>query len=91
MARWKLDDDQLGLSDVTVFVRDTGEGPRNGRKRRCIKPELFPGQDPVVASWYTGTLIMPVGRMTRYVDMGYASTMRTTRWCVCSRVRLWPG
>lgn len=74
MARWQLDDDQLVLSDVTIFVRDTGEGPRNGRKRRSIKAELFPGQDRVVANWYTGTLVMPDGEMTRYVHMGYAST-----------------
>ncbi len=35
---------------------------------------FFPGaQGPVYASWYTGRLIVPLGKRTQYVHMGYES------------------
>lgn len=36
--------------------------------------ELFPAGGDVVASWYTGALIIPDGEMVDYVHMGYGST-----------------
>lgn len=42
--------------------------------RRNVIGRLFPDPRNVVADWYTGTLILPKGKMVNYVHMGYGST-----------------
>ena len=34
---------------------------------------LFPGEDKVLADWFSGEIRIPHGEMIRYVHMGYAS------------------
>lgn len=42
--------------------------------RRDVRDQLFPGRSEVVADWYTGTMIIPKGKILDYVHMGYGST-----------------
>ena len=71
VATWEVKDSELHLRDVTVL--------RPGKDKS--QPEdmsvmftMFGGQSSVRASWYTGNVIIPDGKVTRYVHMGYAST-----------------
>ncbi len=36
--------------------------------------DLFPEGGDILADWYSGTLIVPTGKMVNYVHMGYGST-----------------
>jgi hypothetical protein len=35
---------------------------------------IFPGEKKVLASWFSGHVIIPNGKLVKYVHMGYAST-----------------
>jgi hypothetical protein len=75
VATWAVNDDRLVLTDVGVLQAFTkpGEGGFSTELRSVIS-ELFPGQKEVVASWFTGHVIIPDGKIVKYVHMGYAST-----------------
>jgi len=55
--------------DVRFFDADSRE-----MRTENIQGALFPGQSRVPATWYSGALIIPDGKMTQYVHMGYGST-----------------
>lgn len=72
VATWELADGKLYLRKV--------EGYRDDPSRDDDEPnvdgmaELFQSRTDVVASWYTGALIVPYGDVVEYVHMGYGST-----------------
>lgn len=72
IATWEVKEDKLFLREVTILVRD----PKNEREyvRKPITSDLYPGASEVFAEWYTGALIVPDGKMIRYVHMGYGSS-----------------
>lgn len=72
IASWKVKNEQLLLKDVTILVE---EGNRGEYAKKSIITELFPSSPSgVLASWYSGALIVPQGKIINYVHMGYAST-----------------
>jgi hypothetical protein len=75
VATWGVKDDRLVLTDVGVLkaVAKPGEGGFSTELHSAMS-ELFPGQEEVVASWFTGHVIIPDGKIVNYVHMGYAST-----------------
>lgn len=72
VATWEIKDDKLFLKDVTILVSDPKDDDEYLRK--SITRDLYPGTSEVFAEWYTGALIVPDGKMTRYVHMGYGSS-----------------
>jgi hypothetical protein len=72
IATFKIENQRLYLSDVTIEVRD--ETREHKYKDKTVLREIFPGKKDVVAKWFDGLLVIPTGKMTRYVHMGYAST-----------------
>lgn len=72
LATWEIKDGRLFLKDVTIGVSDSKN--RRDYVRKSITQELYPGATEVFADWYTGALIVPDGKMTRYVHMGYGSS-----------------
>ncbi len=68
-AIWEIVDRKLTLKDVTIRVRSG----KNDTVRKSILRDLFPADEVVVATWYSGALIIPDGEMTQYVHMGYGS------------------
>ena len=69
VAHFAVVDRDLVVSDVRV---DTGMvGDQLGA--RSALSEVLPGSARVVATWFTGNLIIPDGVMTSYVHMGYGS------------------
>ena len=69
VATWEISDERLILRDVTIRT-SSGE---NKTAKKSILRDIFPSENVVVATWYTGALIIPDGKMTQYVHMGYGS------------------
>jgi hypothetical protein len=71
VAHWAIDGDRLLLRRVEVRLYD-----RESRQSSSVDllTRLFPEGAPVVATWYSGALIIPDGRLVDYVHMGYGST-----------------
>ena len=71
VATWEIKDAALVLVRMDVRFYDT-----DSREERTqnIREALFPDQSRVQATWYSGALIIPDGKMTQYVHMGYGST-----------------
>lgn len=71
-ASWEIAGEQLVLRDVVIRVAGSKPGED---VQKSILSDLFPSASvPVVASWYSGALIVPEGEMTHYVHMGYGSS-----------------
>jgi hypothetical protein len=74
VATWEIADGQLLLRKVEVRERPVGnDDPDAEWIERDIAPQLFPGTDPVVATWYSGALVVPRSELVSYVHMGYGS------------------
>ena len=74
IAIWVKKGSLLVLKDITIRVNDPdGETPAD-ELTKSIFTDLFPNQDQAVATWYSGSLIIPVGEMVEYVHMGYGTT-----------------
>lgn len=72
LATWEIKDGKLLLKDATITVSDPKD--EHGFTHKSITRDLYPGAAEVFADWYTGALIVPDGKMTRYVHMGYGSS-----------------
>lgn len=72
LATWEITGGELLLKDVTIAVDDPED--EHGLISKSITRDLYPGATEVLAEWYTGALIVPDGKMTRYVHMGYGSS-----------------
>lgn len=72
IATWEVKEDKLFLKEVTILVKD----PKSDEeyRRKVITGDLYPGVPEVHAAWYTGALVVPDGKMTEYVHMGYGSS-----------------
>lgn len=60
---WAVVDDQLWLRRIEIEVDVSADAPQGDRD---VLPEVFPGQEAVLASWYTGTLVVPRGRIVHF-------------------------
>lgn len=70
VATWAIDRGELVLEDVTT---DLHGGTSGQYEKASQKDALFPGQDRVVATWYSGALVIPEGEVVEYQHMGYGS------------------
>ncbi|KZN40113.1 MULTISPECIES: hypothetical protein [Pseudoalteromonas] len=59
------------LTDVTI---DLYHKAQQRDETKSILHELFPGSKVVKANWYSGALVVPHGKRTRLVHMGYGSS-----------------
>jgi hypothetical protein len=80
-ATWKISGDRLLLLEVAKMhsvPKWRSWLSDNGYEYRAVPVEWYmPGKKlPVFAEWYSGRLMIPQGKMTRYVHMGYASSTR---------------
>ncbi|CAN4278000.1 hypothetical protein LJR125_000861 [Pseudoxanthomonas sp. LjRoot125] len=72
LATWEIKGGKLFLKDVSIAVINPKD--EHDDIRKSITRDLYPGAAEVFADWYTGALIVPDGKMTRYVHMGYGSS-----------------
>lgn len=71
VAHWAIDGDRLLLRKIEVRLYDRQSGESSSVD---LLDKLFPQGGPAAATWYSGALIVPDGRLVDYVHMGYAST-----------------
>jgi hypothetical protein len=65
VGHWEILLDRLYLVDISATYSDGLD---------VTLDSLFPGfEERVFAHWYSGVLIIPQGKMTKYVHMGYLS------------------
>jgi hypothetical protein len=74
VASWEIKDHKLTLTDIRVQA--SMEGPEQDRWRSVLS-DIFPGQKEVFADWFTGGIVVPTGKLARYVHMGYASEFKS--------------
>lgn len=74
VATWEVEGSSLQLVRVDVDFRDPKASPeRYAPITRNVIDKLFPGSQRVAATWYSGTLLVPRGKIVDYVHMGYGS------------------
>jgi len=73
-SKWELRGDQLLLRSINVLLRPTGSDKDAKPVRTDVLASVFPGKSEVLAKWYSGTLVLPRGKVINYVHMGYGST-----------------
>lgn len=80
VATWEIASGKLWLRELTVTDRiekasggDDDAEPGSEYVERDVMGAVFPEAGNVAADWYTGTLIIPKGKMVAYVHMGYGS------------------
>ena len=66
IGTWGIRDGKLFLDDVRMLTA--------GDKDRSVMTSLFPDGKAHVATWFTGNLVVPTGKLVNYVHMGYGST-----------------
>ncbi|WP_433853064.1 hypothetical protein [Stenotrophomonas nitritireducens] len=71
VAHWAIDGDRLLLRKVEVRLYDA---ENESSSSVDLLTRLFPEGGPVAATWYSGALVIPDGRLVNYVHMGYGST-----------------
>lgn len=72
LASWKIEAGNMLLEDVTIRVSE--KSSKEPEKTVSILNTLFPNEKLIIATWYSGALIVPHGKMTQYVHMGYGSS-----------------
>lgn len=77
-GRWKIDGDLLILTKITPqgIAQPTKDGEEHKFKGRSLFfPDWLPKSEklPMKATWFSGTLRIPLGEELRYVHMGFGT------------------
>ncbi len=74
VATWEIKEGRLLLTDVAMLQSVTKPGESElSTELRSVMQQVFPDQKAVIAEWFTGHIIVPTGKLRKYVHMGYAS------------------
>lgn len=74
VATWEVAGDRLLLRKVEVAT--IGPDDADGDPTFVatdVAPRMFAQSDEIVATWYSGALVIPRGELVNYVHMGYGS------------------
>jgi hypothetical protein len=74
VATWELAEGKLWLRKVEIEYMLSKEDEDFRSEVRDVTAKLFPAGGAIAADWYSGTLIVPHGKLVEYVHMGYGST-----------------
>lgn len=74
IATFEILDSQLYVKDIVIEVYDTTGEVKYKTKWKSVIDEVFPGQEKLKVDWLTGLLVIPYGKLKKYVHMGYGST-----------------
>ncbi len=62
------------VTDGALFLNKVVEGSCGNNAPEIPLDKLFPGQKgPIMATWFSGTIRAPHGKLLEYVHMGYSS------------------
>jgi hypothetical protein len=75
VATWEISDGKLFLRKIHVAFRNPNPAPNEDHRiiKNVIR-RIFPDSSDIVATWYSGALVIPRGRLLKYVHMGYGAT-----------------
>ena len=76
LATWTIDAGRLSLSKIEILDRKHTDDDSFETEYRDVTDVVFPGQQAVVADWFSGHIVIPTGKLVEYVHMGYASTYK---------------
>lgn len=77
VATWAVNHERLVLRDIAILESVSKPGEQGiSTELVSVMTKVFPGEKEVVASWFTGHVIVPDGKLVNYVHMGYASTYK---------------
>jgi hypothetical protein len=74
---WKLEKNKLFLVSLSAYIEDA-----NKRPKKVGLEYLFPGENEVFASWFSGIIKIELGELLEYVHAGYASVYEKDRYLV---------
>jgi len=72
-AKWEIHDNRLLLREINILRRPAGSDEKADAVATNVISDVFPNKNEVVANWFTGTLVLPRGKVVQYVHMGYGS------------------
>jgi hypothetical protein len=74
VASWEVKDGHLLLVDVGILKSVSQPGQKGfSTEISSVMSEMFPNEKTVPARWFSGHIIIPDGKLVKYVHMGYAS------------------
>lgn len=76
IATWEIRNDLLLLVDIEMLADLDSADSRSTFEYTSVFSEVFPGYDSLLADWFTGHLVIPTGKLYRYVHLGYGSTYK---------------
>ena len=71
IATFSINEDYLVVSDITIAKRDPNK--EHSYLRESVFLKTFPNESDRKMDWFTGLLVVPLGKRTRYVHLSYAS------------------
>ena len=75
VATWEILDGKLFLRKIDVAFRNPKARPNeDARIIKNVIHKIFPDSRHPAATWYSGALVIPRGKLVRYVHVGYGST-----------------
>lgn len=74
VAKWEVRDGRLFLREVNVLLLPAGADEDTDAVATNVIQDVFAGKSEVPADWFSGTLVLPRGKLVDYVHMGYGST-----------------
>jgi hypothetical protein len=73
VAYWEIKNNKLILTDITIDISTYDDKGQHRFSDKSVLRNVFPGNDGIVADWYRGNLIIPLGAIRERVLMGYGS------------------
>ncbi len=73
VATWTVENSQLLLDKLEVLLKPEGSAESADAVPVNVLRRVFPDQTRVPADWFSGTLVIPRGKVVEYVHMGYGS------------------
>jgi len=73
IGHFEIIENQLYVTDITVPRYYTDKNGVSKMKSISIYKQIFPHKNKVKIDWYSGILIVPYGKLKKYVHSGYAS------------------
>ena len=73
LATWKIECNRLTVTKVEVLHQKPSDDDTFETEYGDATDAVFPGQRDVFAEWFTGHIVIPTGKLVKYVHMGYAS------------------
>ena len=71
ISTFEIKDSLLFLKDIKIEVYEHSKKKKSEIKLVSVRNKVFPNQKIVKIDWETGLFLLPIGKITNYVYMGY--------------------